>query len=311
MKVRLSLAIITVYALASIAAGITLAELTLHLPKNNLPHEQAHRIRIEKQFNATVQDVMMKAADGSPLSAWFVQPPNPNGMSVVLLHGIAGNRIDTSGYGDIFLERGYSVLMPDSREHGQSGGAIATYGVLERDDVRRWVAWARERAPGCTYLFGESMGAAIGLEATAVAPQLCAVAVESPYATFRQEGYERLGWQTHLGEMFWRTLGRPAIEAAIAYTRLRYDINLVQAAPDSAVKESQVPSLLIAGTADTNIPMHNAQQIQRDCQNHCALWIVRGADHGGASRIQPVEFRRRVLGWFQSHKTPGANTTAE
>jgi hypothetical protein len=67
------------------------------------------------------------------------------------------------------------------------------------------------------------MGAAIGLQTTAVSPSLCAVAVESPYSTFREISYERLGRGTHTGTFFWRTVGWPVIEVAIVYTRLRYE----------------------------------------------------------------------------------------
>jgi fermentation-respiration switch protein FrsA (DUF1100 family) len=298
------LLLVGVYGLACLAVGVALAEISVHLPKRYLEDSATFRDRVEQQFQAKVSDASVTAADGAQLSAWYVVPPNPNGEAVVLLHGIAGNRIDPSGYGDIFLQQGYAVLLPDSRGHGLSGGRIATYGILERDDVRRWVSWVRQRDPGCTYLLGESMGAAIGLQATEVTPQLCAVAVESPYANFREITYERLGQATGTGSRFWRTLGRPAIEVAIAYTHARYGIYLPDAAPQNAVEHSTVPTLLIAGTKDQQIPMHHSEELQRSCESHCALWIVPGADHGGASSVEPTVFRANVMGWFRQHDKP-------
>ena len=61
-----------------------------------------------------------------------------------------------------------------------------------------------------TYLLEESMGAAIGLQAAAVTPQLCAVAVEDPYARFRRKSATN-AWaeEPRLGPLFWRTIGRP------------------------------------------------------------------------------------------------------
>lgn len=293
--------LVGIYAFASLVAGIVLAEFFLHPPKRHVEDGSLFRARVWRQFGASVEDVSMKGADGAVLQAWYVKPPQPNGESVVLLHGITGNRIDPSGFGDIFLRQGYAVLLPDSREHGESGGRIATYGILERDDVRRWVSFARKRAPGCTYLLGESMGAAIGLQATVVTPQLCAVAVESPYANFREVGYERLGKASNLGAPFWRTVGSPAIEVAIAYARIRYGIYLPDAAPSKAVLLSRVPTLLIAGTADLDIPMHHAQELLSRCMSHCALWIVPGADHGGAATVEPVVFQRRIVDFFRKH----------
>lgn len=289
--------------MAYIAAGVMLAEFSLKMPRRPLGDVLEFRYHYENDFHAQVEDVSLQAGDGAVLKAWFVSPQAANGESVILLHGVGDNRIGMSGFADIFLKRGYAVLLPDSREHGESGGKLATYGLLERDDVRRWADWLRVRDPGCTYLLGESMGAEIGLQATEVPSKLCAVAVEDPYAEFREIAYERLGRQTHLGALFWKTAGRPVIEIAIAWTRLRYGINLVDASPKAAVKQSHVPALLIAGTADTQIPMHHAQELQAVCASHCALWVVPGADHGGASDIAPEEFSRRILEWFQTHET--------
>jgi fermentation-respiration switch protein FrsA (DUF1100 family) len=299
--VSLSLFLFALYSVACLVAGIALAELSLRLHKLPLRAIEEHRSQIREKFHVEIADVALTAADGAILKAWFVQPLNPNGKSVIILHGITANRVDSTGYAEIFLNQGYSVLMPDSREHGESGGIIATYGILEKQDVNLWTRWLRQRATGCTYLLGESMGAAIGLQATAVSPALCAVAVESPYSTFREISYERLSRATHTSTLFWRTLGRPVIEVAIAYSRIRYGIYLPDANPEAAVEHSTVPSLLIAGTADNNIPMHHAQELERVCPTHCALWIVPGADHGGASTVAYHEFERRILDWFQAH----------
>lgn len=310
-KSQFTLSLIASYLIFCIAAGVELAELSLRLPKHLPRGEAGYRTRVQAEFNAHVETVSLTAGDGALLKAWYVRPAHPNGESVILLHGITDNRIGMSGFGDIFLRQGYSVLLPDSRAHGESGGAIATYGILERQDVRRWVGWLRQRNPGCTYLLGESMGAAIGLQASAVTPQLCAVAVESPYANFREIAYERLGRGTHLGTLFWRTAGRPVIEVAIAYARLRYGLWLTNASPRLAVEESRTPALLIAGTADQNIPMHHAEELYRDCESHCALWIVPGADHGGASTVAPSEFQSRILQWFREHDQPHAIPVAQ
>jgi pimeloyl-ACP methyl ester carboxylesterase len=291
-----------VYLGLCVVAGIGLAEISLHLPKHRYEDRAGFQARVLRQFQAHVYDVQTTGEDGAVLRAWFVEPPHPNGQSVILLHGIAGNRIDPSGYGDIFLRHGYSILLPDSREHGVSGGKIATYGILERNDVKRWVAMVRHRDPGCTYLLGESMGAAIGLQATEVTPELCAVAVEAPYAHFREISYERLGHATDTGPLFWRTVGRPVSEAAILFARVRYGIWLPDAAPASAVERSHTPTLLIAGTKDEQIPMHNSVELEQACQDHCMLWIVPGADHGGASTVEPIAFQHRVLAFFRKHE---------
>ena len=150
---RIAVWLFAAYALGCVVAGIALAELSLHLHKLPVRDSSAYRLRrISQQFQAQVEDVSIAAADNAALKAWFVQPQNDNGKAVIILHGVTPNRSDSTGFSEMFLNQGYSVLLPDSREHGDSGGTIATYGVLEKDDVRRWVQWVRGRSPGCTYL---------------------------------------------------------------------------------------------------------------------------------------------------------------
>jgi predicted acyl esterase len=87
------------------------------------------------------REVAIRARDGAVLRAWLISSETSNGNCVITLHGVADGRRGTLGLAALFVENRYAVLMPDSRGHGESGGEIATYGLLERDDVHRWVDW--------------------------------------------------------------------------------------------------------------------------------------------------------------------------
>ena len=85
---------------------------------------------------ATRQDFDVRAPDGALLRGWKVFPKNPDGNWVLLFHGVADNRIGVVTHSEFLLRAGYSVVMMDTRAHGASGGSIATYGWLERNDTR-------------------------------------------------------------------------------------------------------------------------------------------------------------------------------
>src|SRR6266851_3826947 len=85
---------------------------------------------------ATREDFDVRAQDGALLRGWKVRPKNPNGSWVVLFRGVADNRVGVIGQSEFLLRAGYSVVMMDARSHGASGGPIATYGWLERNDTR-------------------------------------------------------------------------------------------------------------------------------------------------------------------------------
>jgi hypothetical protein len=286
----------------ALLCGIFLAEITIHLPRHPLRHRSRAEAIVRDQFHTTLQDVSAAATDGTQLKAWFIQPPKSNGAVVILLHGVTDNREGVAGFAPMFLQAGYSVLIPDARAHGESGGSMATYGLLERYDILEWTKWLKPS--GCVYLFGESMGAAIALQATEVTPGLCAVAVESPFSTFREIAYDRMAQHTPLGTWFWRSLGRPVIEIALQYANLRYDVDLTKASPEDAMEHSTVPALLIAGTIDRNIPMRHSAELIRTSGSHAQMWVVDGADHGGAVSVAHDEFQRRILAFFHDHSQP-------
>ena len=118
------------------------------------------------------RDVDLKTPDGAVLRAWFMRPKEWNGDAVILLHGVSDNRLGTYGYGKWLVQNHYSVLLPDARAHGSSGGELATYGLKEFDDIHHWVDWIETfEHPHCMFGLGESMGAAQLLQALPKEPR--------------------------------------------------------------------------------------------------------------------------------------------
>jgi len=146
-----------------------------------------------KPYGGDLQTVAIQAVDGVVLQGWYIVPEHQNGQAVILLHGIGDNRGGVAGYGQAFLRQGYRILLPDSRAHGESGGTVATYGLLESDDVRRWVSWLYGKGARCVDGFGESMGAALVLESLRPKSRFCAVVADSPFSDFRSVAYDREG----------------------------------------------------------------------------------------------------------------------
>jgi alpha-beta hydrolase superfamily lysophospholipase len=89
--------------------------------------------KLARSLDAGFENPAILAKDGAVLRAWSLLPHRGNGNSVILLHGLGDNRMGMIGYAELLLSHGYGILMPDSRAHGQSGGKVATYGLLERD----------------------------------------------------------------------------------------------------------------------------------------------------------------------------------
>jgi uncharacterized protein len=279
----------------------------LHPPRVALTaDEEARGYRVAANNGADLRQVEITASDGAILRAWAIRPASGNGDAAILLHGVGDNRAGMLGPAQLLLRRGYSVLLPDARAQGMSGGQLATYGLLETGDIQRWLNWlVQEQAPHCVFALGESMGAAQLLNSLRSARGFCAVVAESSFANFREASYVRIGEWFGTGPWLGRTLMRPVAEAGILYGRWKYGSDLAQDNPAQAVAASRTPVLLIHGLLDNNLPPYNSEEILARSKGHntdVSLWEPPEAGHCGAMGAEPVEFERRVLGWFQSHQ---------
>jgi pimeloyl-ACP methyl ester carboxylesterase len=245
-----------------------------------------------------LQNVAIKTPDGVTLNAWIVEPQHANDEAVVLLHGLADNRLGMIGYAQLLLARGFTVLLPDARAHGSSGGALATFGLLERNDIAQWVQFLRTRTTGhCVYGLGESMGAAQLLQSLGSGADFCAVIAESSFSSFREIAYDRIGQPLHLGPWVGRTILRPVVEAAFLRALWKYGLDMQQVSPEDAVAKTHVPVFLIHGQVDSNIPVrHSRRIVARD--RAAVLWEVPGAEHCGALSAAPERFRKVLVTWF-------------
>jgi uncharacterized protein len=297
---------------ACLIIGPVAVEGVLHPARRALSSADVAEARSVASSNeAALADAAIQAGDGAWLRAWTMRPHNANGNAVVLLHGQADNRTGMLGVAGMLLRRGYAILLPDARAHGDSGGSVATYGYLESGDIARWLAWLRQdEKPRCIYGIGDSMGAAELLSSLSAGAGFCAVVAESAFSSFRSAAYQRLGQAFHTGPWLGRTLLRPAVEFAFLYARVRYGADFAKDSPRNAVARTRVPVMLIHGKADDNLAPANSEEI-REGNADVVLWEPEGAGHCGASATAPAEYEQRVTRWFEDNGPEPARVRIE
>jgi uncharacterized protein len=294
--------LLALYLMAAVIVGIFLAEAAMHGTRVPIAHHYDSVIRERVALHhAKMSDVAITVADRAQLRAWYIEPEHPNGRAVALFHGVTDTRRGVAGFGELFLADGYSILLPDARAHGESGGAIATYGVLEAKDIALWADWLKQRNTGCIYGFGESMGAGLVLQSLREHAAFCAVIAESPFSDFRHAAYDRIAGRSGVPRPLTRVLAALPVEIGFLYARVRYGIDLSLASPKDAVAHSTTPVLLIHGLADRNLLPDNTERIQHARESDLDIWFVPGAAHCGAWSTVGDVFNRRVLGYFHDH----------
>ena len=298
--IKLTVVAAFLYGVFSLIGGILLAELQLHPPRRPIRNVPEVARVVRERYHADLQNVSVTASDEAVLRGWYIAPPNDNGSVIFLLHGVGDNREGMIPFARMLLDRGYRVLLPDARAHGESGGSLATFGIKESGDISRWIDWTEANHPRCVYGLGESMGAAQLLESLAHENRFCAVAAEASFARFDEVAPERVANYTRMPMWFGKTFERLPIAVAIAYSRWRYGIEFRVANPADAVAHSSVPVLLIAGTRDRDILPHHSEELART-DPHAQLWMVNGAVHTGAWNVDRERFENTVTEFFAQH----------
>jgi hypothetical protein len=257
-------------------------------------------VRAEQVFaglEAVREDFDVRASDGVALKGWKARPHTPNGDWVLLYHGQSDNRIGMIGHAELLLRLGYGVVLMDARAHGTSGGDKATYGWLEKTDTRSVVdmLFAHERVH-CLFALGESMGAAIALQSAAIEPRIAGVVAESAFSSLRDVSYDYAGMQ--ISPWLGKILFLPASIFALRVVEREGNLRVDEISPEAAVGAREFDVFLICDGKDRRIPCSHSQRIRAAAKGPNALWIVENAGHASALGAKPVEFKRRVSGFY-------------
>ena len=117
------------------------------------PHEKRFTIPSPDGYNITC--VFIPVGDGTSIYS----------NVVILAHSFGSCKEDMYPYAEIFTALGYSVLIPDMRAHGESGGSASTMGYREQDDLSAIIRWLKDcYGHGVSYgLFGVADGGTAAL----------------------------------------------------------------------------------------------------------------------------------------------------
>ena len=204
--------------------------------------------------NARLADaVSVTAGDGAELRADFYDEGGD--ATVLYLHHYDGSRNDDFLAGPFFAEQGCNLLLPDARNHGESGGTFSGFGALEADDLLCWLDWIDRELDGQTViLYGAGMGAVTALLAAeqGLPDNVAFLVAESPYASLDDiaghllmQAYKVPGFPVY-NVMQWK-LG----QSDAGYTTAQVDV--------TRLSQAELPVLFLMGSENRHVPAEQTQ----------------------------------------------------
>lgn len=248
--------------------------------------------------------VRFYASDGVRISSLLLEPESPNGHGIIVCHGLRHDKNSAVRFVQYLAREGYTLLLVDFRNHGESEGEITSYGYYEKHDLHGAVNFLRTRVriPGQIGILGASMGASIALMAAAENQEVRALVLDSPFSSLKEVTIDRISQMTHLPKAFLQ------FPLSLAYRWMYHveRVNVPAVAPAEKARDLHCPLFLIHGSRDTVIPSDHSRTIFENVRSEKELWIVENAGHLGSYLADPLEYQRRVLRFFQKSLNPCA-----
>ena len=261
-------------------------------------------VRLRSRDGLRLAGRWLPAIDDTTDDGWTADPYE----AILLLHGYSGSVApDLVEYGP-FLRRTANVLGIDLRGHGDSDAGPSTFGLLEVEDVAGALAWLGERGIRRVALFGTSMGGMTAIAAVAIlgdgtlaaadaVPDRSRAPIDPPRPVIVAVVADSVAPEAELAVAnrmrtpLRRFIAARAFDAAAH--RLGADPRDTEPIRVVALLE-RVPLLLIAGEADSTVPLSDARRLASAAGPSAELWTVPGADHSRAHEIAGQDYERRV-----------------
>lgn len=257
------------YALDSTFASVSNA------PKGMI--EKLPEPRVEPQWFEIVDKtkVSITSDDGYRLSAYEIENSTDN--YVVLIHGYRGKSSEMSYYAKKFYEKGFNILMPDLKGHGESEGKYVGMGYMDRFDIIKWIDYLISKNNNAKIvLHGVSMGGAtVCCTAGEQLPSNVVCAIEDC-------GYSNVYKQfEYVAENVLRLPFKKVIMGAsnlVAKVRLRHSLKEFDVVRQ--VKKTSIPMMFIHGSADNFVPPYMLDELYSANSNIIKeKLIIDGAGH--------------------------------
>jgi len=229
-----------------------------------------------------VVPVSIPASDGVTLSAWCV-PHDPH-KAVVLLAGISADRRACLAHAECYLDLGYTVLLPDLRGTGKSGGRLVTLGWHERKDLAACYRYLRELGYRHVGADGISLGAATVCYALREVDDFAFIVVESSYDTIRSAFQNRVA-----------LFGGPPAFAVPAWLLFKPFAVGAGAGPVDFMARCNAPALILAGDSEGVLTVSETEALFNRCGSALKrLHLFRGGGHDNFAGRFADEYRREL-----------------
>ncbi len=241
---------------------------------------------------------MTSSLDGHIIPADYIYAPgnegNKNHKTVVMVHGLGGNRYTNYPPAEMFLEKGYNVITYDQRSSNENTAQYTTFGFLEKYDLIDYINYVKEQAPEQelgvwgTSFGGSTAGQAMGNKE--VEAKVDFLILDCPVSDMQ--------WMVE-EELRNMDMGIPVSYMTVCgniVNRIKLGFSYKDTNVCNSMKNVDISVLIINSKIDTVTPQFMGQNIYNSLTNkeNKILWTVEDSEHTEMWLDYNEQYREKV-----------------
>lgn len=237
--------------------------------------------------------------DGHKIPAdYMLSNNNKNNDTVILVHGLGGNRLSIYPVAKMFLENGYNVIAYDQRSSGENTAKYTTCGYWESRDLLDYVSYVNniidsDKRIGVwgTSFGGATVGVALGDEKAN--EEIDFAVMDCPISNYTYMIEDQLKeMNIGLPIKFMSFMGNITTDIKLGFSY--EDINVCD-----YVKDTKVPVLIINSKADKLTPCFMGEDLYNAIKNeNKKIFTVDDSEHADIFFDYNEQYKEEVLNFI-------------
>lgn len=224
---------------------------------------------------------------------------NKNADTVIMVHGLGGNRVTVYPVAKMFLQNGYNVIAYDQRSSGENTAQYTTFGYLESHDVKDYVVYLKDNIDEDKKvgIWGTSFGGAtvgIYLGSEEANENVDFVVLDCPVSDMSYMVYTEMEeMNTGLPLNFLMSMGDIA-------TKMKLGFSYEDANVSNHISKTKVPVLVINSKADQLTPYFMGEDIYNSItHSNKEIFTVEDSQHADIFFDYPDEYENSIIKFIE------------
>lgn len=257
---------------------------------------QQHHQQLESWLKNTRQTVCnVKSKDNKPIYMKIFLQEKFTDNWIIVVHGYGGSGNIMYYAAKEFYEKGYNVVVPDLRGHGQSGGSFISMGWYDRFDLIEVIkAIVKGNNNAEIFLYGVSMGAATVLM---TGGERLPFNVKGIIADCSYDSVENI-FSYQIKKVF-HLPPFPFINTMSRICKKKLGFSFKEVSVENQLKKCSLPILFFHGEKDRLVPTNMVYRLYSAAKGNKDLYVVRNAGHGVSSMVEYDKYWNKVFGFVK------------